>query len=99
MTTTSMAVRTLLIGLGMTFLLGGCAEYGIGPGGQSASISGASVAVTGPDRVAAGAQGDTLEACLARIPKDATEGQRLLAKLSCERDERDRQAILAVPGP
>ena len=72
----------------------------MGPGGPPASTSGASTAAaTGPDRVAAGAQGDTLEACLARIPKDAAEGQRLLAKLSCERDERNRQAILAVPGP
>lgn len=38
------------------------------------------------DRPASGTVGDTLEACLARIPKDATAGQRLLAEGSCRRD-------------
>jgi len=32
------------------------------------------------DRVASGTQGDTLEACMARIPKDASAGQRMLAE-------------------
>lgn len=43
------------------------------------------------DRVASGTQGDTLEACLARIPKDATAGQRMLAEESCKRDQANRR--------
>jgi hypothetical protein len=40
---------------------------------------------------------DTLNACLARIPKDSTTGQRLIAEDSCHRDEMDRKIIQAVP--
>jgi hypothetical protein len=49
-------------------------------------------------RIAAGAVEDTLKACMARIPKDATIGQRMTAEQSCGRDERDRNPFLAVPG-
>jgi hypothetical protein len=38
---------------------------------------------------------DSLQACLARIPKDATAGQRMIAEQSCRRDERDRQPFQA----
>ncbi|MCS6897915.1 MAG: hypothetical protein NZM29_08075 [Nitrospira sp.] len=48
-------------------------------------IVGTAVAKSG-DRVSAGTPGDSLEACLARIPSDATEGQRMLAEQTCERD-------------
>lgn len=41
--------------------------------------------------LAAGASEDTLQACLARIPKDATTGQRLIAEQSCRRDDGDRK--------
>ncbi|MGH7255917.1 MAG: hypothetical protein ACREI3_09080 [Nitrospirales bacterium] len=41
---------------------------------------------------------DTLEACLARIPKVASDGQRMMAEQSCERDEGARESIQAVPG-
>jgi hypothetical protein len=43
------------------------------------------------DRVASGTQGDTLEACMARIPKDASAGQRMLAEESCQRDQANRR--------
>ncbi len=43
------------------------------------------------ERVASGTQGDTLEACMARIPKDATAGQRMLAEESCHRDQANRR--------
>jgi hypothetical protein len=33
---------------------------------------------------------DTLEACLGRIPRDATAGQRMLAEQSCRRDYAGR---------
>ncbi len=48
--------------------------------------------------VASGAAEDTLLACLARIPKDASAGQRLIAEQSCKRDEGARELIQAVPG-
>lgn len=38
-------------------------------------------------RVSSGTQGDSLEFCMARIPTDATIGQRLLAEESCKRDQ------------
>lgn len=39
------------------------------------------------NRASAGTQGDSLDACMARIPADATIGQRLLAEESCKRDQ------------
>lgn len=48
--------------------------------------------------VASGAVEDTLPACLARIPKDASAGQRMYAEQSCKRDEAARESIQAVPG-
>lgn len=48
--------------------------------------------------VASGAAEDTLRACLARIPKDASAGQRMIAEQSCKRDEGTRDMIQAVPG-
>ena len=48
--------------------------------------------------VASGAVEDTLKACLARIPKDASAGQRMMAEQSCDRDEDGRKSIQAVPG-
>ena len=60
-----------------------------GPGGQPAAVAG---------QAAAGTFGDTLEDCMARIPKDASSGQRMLAEVSCQRDEEGRQSIEAVPG-
>lgn len=50
------------------------------------SIVGTAVAKSG-DRASAGTAGDSLEACLARIPSNATAGQRMLAELTCERDQ------------
>lgn len=43
------------------------------------------------DRASSGTQGDSLEACMARIPKDATTGQRLMAEESCRRDQANRR--------
>lgn len=39
------------------------------------------------NRVSAGTQGDSMNACMARIPTDATAGQRMLAEESCKRDQ------------
>jgi hypothetical protein len=35
---------------------------------------------------------------LGRIPSNATDGQRMFATGTCQRDENDRQPIMAVPG-
>lgn len=64
------------------------------PPGESAP----SAAPAGLGLSASGAVGDTLKSCLARIPKDASAGQRMVAEQGCERDNGDRQSIQAVPG-
>jgi hypothetical protein len=46
---------------------------------------------TDMDRVASGSVEDTLNACLARVPRDASEGQKLLAEQSCRRDFPSRR--------
>jgi hypothetical protein len=38
------------------------------------------------NRLAAGIDEETLDTCLARIPQDATAGQRMLAEQTCQRD-------------
>ncbi len=50
------------------------------------SVVGVAVAKSA-NRASAGTQGDSLDACMARIPTDATAGQRLLAEESCKRDQ------------
>ncbi|NJN70014.1 MAG: hypothetical protein HC801_06910 [Nitrospira sp.] len=49
-------------------------------------VVGTAIAKSG-GRASAGTQGDSLEACMARIPKDATAGQRMLAEETCARDQ------------
>ncbi len=48
--------------------------------------------------VASGAAEDSQSDCTARIPKDATAGQRLLAEQSCARDQSVRQPLHNTPG-
>jgi len=82
----------------------GCAEMnggstaGGGSTAPSASSAGTTAVITGPNRVSQGTQGDSLDACLSRIPSDATAGQRLIAERTCQRDADNRSPILAVPG-
>lgn len=54
------------------------------------AIAGNASAKSG-NRAAAGAAGDSLEACMARIPKDGSAGQRMLAEESCKRDQANRR--------
>ena len=55
------------------------------------------VVLTGePAMVEAGVE-DTLKACLARIPKGGSAGQRMLAKQSCKQDEGTRKASQDAP--
>jgi hypothetical protein len=46
---------------------------------------------------ASGAAEDTLKACLARIPKVASVGQRMLAEQTCAGEEETRKAIRVAP--
>jgi hypothetical protein len=54
--------------------------------------------VSATNSVAAGSIEDSLQACMARIPKDATAGQRMIAEQSCRRDEGDRKPYQATGG-
>jgi hypothetical protein len=47
---------------------------------------------------ASGTSGDSLQACMSRIPSGASAGQRMMAEQSCQRDEAARKSIMAVPG-
>ena len=48
--------------------------------------------------IAAGSAEDTLQACKARIPKDASIGQLMIAEQGCWRDENDRKPVQTIPG-
>jgi hypothetical protein len=48
--------------------------------------------------VSPGAPEDTLKACLARIPAQATVGQRMLAEQTCEREEAIRKTYQGIRG-
>lgn len=78
-------------------VVGGCANDGTmglsstsgagsATGGEAASPSTKNI-----DRVASGSVEDTLNACMARIPKDASAGQRMVAEESCRRDQAARR--------
>jgi hypothetical protein len=92
------------ISLAALTLTMGCAEMnggstaGKGSRTPSASSGGTSAVTSGPTRVSQGTQGDSLEACLARIPGDASAGQRMVAERTCQRDAENRASIDAVPG-
>jgi hypothetical protein len=56
------------------------------------------VVLTGePAGMAADTPEDTLKACFARIPKDGSDGQRMLAQQSCEQDEGTRKVSQDAP--
>jgi len=89
------------MGLLISMVLSGCTEMQMRDAGSSSggiSTSSASGQVAATIDAASGTQGDTLGACMSRIPSNATAGQRQLAELSCQRDERTRQPIMVVPG-
>ena len=88
--------------IGLFTLSLGCAQMNGGStsdaGPSTPSSSPASPEATGPNRVSQGTQGDSLDACLARIPGDASAGQRMIAEGTCQRDAENRTSIDAVPG-
>jgi len=79
----------------------GCAEMQMDGGSTGMSDDDSRTESSAPvssTDVASGHYGDTLEACLSRIPSDSTDSQRMLAELTCQRDEEARQSIQNVPG-
>ena len=77
-------------------LMGCLVASAILPAGESqaadprAMESAAPIATGEMNVMASGSVEDTLKLCLARIPKDASAGQRLLAEQSCQGAERTR---------
>ncbi len=90
--------------MGLFTLSLGCAQMNeganTGTGSSDPTTSNGSISTmnTGPKRVSQGTQGDSLAACLSRIPSDASAGQRMLAEGTCQRDMKNRSSIDAVPG-
>lgn len=83
-------VATLLLIVGIPSLSTQAAE-------QSSGVSIASASAGDLGMVASGAVEDTLKACLARIPKDASIGQRMMAERSCQYDEGIRKTAQTAP--
>ncbi len=96
-TVQSAILLILLVASGL--LSGSCAmQEGSTPVSGTVSTAAPSTSVGGTGTAASGTQGDSLQACMARIPQDASAGQRMLAEQSCQRDQANRQEILVVPG-
>lgn len=88
--------RTLLIA--SLALMFGIATPSTDAAGKSPKASAPPTKSDGRSTVAAGAVEDSQEGCLARIPKKATAGQRMLAEQSCKRDQESRQPTQDAPG-
>ncbi len=78
---------------------GGAASTAAGPSQLPTKATAVSAAAAAERSFfAAGTQGDSLQACLDRIPKDASAGQRSMAESSCQRDHAGQRSISLVPG-
>ena len=96
---TILRMGALLMFAASAAFMGACASpytESSGPGAPPAEAL--SAPARGAGAAASGTQGDSLQACLSRIPQDASAGQRLIAQRSCERDQADRKEIDIVPG-
>jgi hypothetical protein len=72
-------------------LAAACSTPAEKPGPPTPAAAPSVTKASGLGTVAAGSPEDTLQACLARIPADATPGQRLLAEQTCRRDQAERR--------
>ncbi|RMH31045.1 MAG: hypothetical protein D6690_17695 [Nitrospirae bacterium] len=94
-----------VVALSVVVFSAGCETYlkmgqGAGTTSEPAAVeSRDATSLTGPNRPASGTFGDTLEACLARIPADASAAQRMLAEDTCRRNAERQRPIELVPGP
>lgn len=66
--------------------------------GKAPKLSAPPTQSEGRSIVASGSVEDSQQACLARIPKVATAGQRMVAEDSCKRDQESRQSLQSAPG-
>lgn len=66
--------------------------------GKAPKLSAPPTQSEGRSIVASGSAEDSQQACLARIPKVASAGQRMIAEDSCKRDQASRQSIQNAPG-
>ena len=85
---THLITRTVLIAL--LALIPWVAAPSAEAAGKKPKASAPPTPSEGRSTVAPGAVEDSQQACLARIPKDATSGQRMLAEDSCKRDQSSR---------
>jgi hypothetical protein len=94
--TTSPFIRRLVISLSFVLIVGLSSFVARA---ADSPVSGAQPAMSAAGQMApsAGAVEDTLKACLARIPKDASTGQSLLAERGCQRDQLERTSLQAAP--
>ena len=96
---TDFFVRSFLGISASALLMAGCAEMqGSSPSAGGPGASSSSSTPVSSANVASGHYGDTLATCLGRIPSNSTDSQRMLAEVTCQRDEGTRQSIEAVPG-
>lgn len=91
----SLAPYNLIVGLGLfvSATLPFSAEAADGVAHKPAPPAAAAAQSSTP----AGSVEDTLQACMTRIPKDASLGQRLIAEQSCARDDNDRRPFQSSP--
>lgn len=79
----------------VSLMAGGCASEGTMGSSATGSASGGGTTATSStkniDRIASGSVEDSLNACTARIPNDASAGQRMLAEETCRRDQVNRR--------
>ena len=88
MNTHLVITRTLLIAV--LALIPWIAAPSADAAGKAPKASAPPTQSEGRSSMASGAVEDSQEACLARIPKNATAGQRMLAENSCKRDQASR---------
>lgn len=94
---TTMQRGTMAV-LAAAFLASACATQDETPISSGASMGGGTSASAPQGRPASGTSGDSLQACMSRIPADASAGQRMMAEQSCQRDQESRKGILSAPG-
>ncbi len=92
----SLALYNLLVGLGL--FVSATLPISAEAADVTANKQALPAAVTVQSSTAAGTVEDTLQACMTRIPKDASLGQRLIAEQSCARDDNDRKPFQSAPG-
>lgn len=87
---TKNSISFLVAAFALAIMTSGC-EHMNGEAGPESSGTSPEAAPTEPPDVAHGAQDDSLEACLARIPGDASSGQKMLAEVTCKKQFEPRE--------